>query len=68
MPVMDLLLKRLAGKVYFATIDLRMGYHQWEVEEASIPFTAFITQSGTFWLQERTKWIPTKDERNLICS
>jgi putative transposase len=48
MPVMELLMKRLAGKVYFATIDLRMGYHQWLVEEKSIPFTAFITQSGLY--------------------
>jgi hypothetical protein len=48
MPDMELLLQRLTGKKYFSKLDLTMGYHQWLVEEDSIPLTAFVTANGLY--------------------
>jgi transposase InsO family protein len=48
MPEMELLLQRLTGKKFFSKLDLTMGYHQWLVDENSIPLTAFVTQTGLY--------------------
>ena len=48
MPNIESILDRLAGKSYFATLDMMMGYHQWLVDEKSIPLTAFVTQTGLY--------------------
>ena len=45
MPNIESILDRLAGKSHYATLDMMMGYHQWLVDESSIPLTAFITQN-----------------------
>ena len=47
-PNIEAILDRLAGKSYFATLDMMMGYHQWKVDEKSIPLTAFVTQTGLY--------------------
>ena len=48
LPHISMLLKRLQGQKYFSSIDLTMGYHQWEVDPKSIPLTAFITLNGLY--------------------
>lgn len=48
MPVLDEQIAQLAGNRYFTTLDLRMGYHQIEVEEESKKFTAFVTSDGHY--------------------
>lgn len=48
MPIMDELIAQLAGNRYFSTLDLRMGYHQIEIDESSKQFTAFVTIDGHY--------------------
>ncbi len=53
-PQIDLLLQRVGAlkAKYYCTLDLTSGYHQIAVSAESIPFTAFITASGTYeWLR-----------------
>ncbi len=42
------LLSMLKGKIYFATLDLKSGYHQVPIEDADRYKTAFITHRGLF--------------------
>lgn len=48
MPIIDEQFAQLSGNKYFTTLDLRMGYHQIEVEESSKKFTAFVTTEGHY--------------------
>lgn len=48
MPVMDEQFAQLSGSQYFSTLDLRMSYHQIEIEEESRKFTVFITTDGHY--------------------
>lgn len=41
-------LDRLAGKIYFTTLDLAQGYHQVPIHPNSIGKTAFITPDGQY--------------------
>lgn len=41
-------LDNLGGARYFATLDLQSGYWQVELDEASKPLTAFVTDQGLF--------------------
>lgn len=41
-------LERLAGHMYFTTLDLKSGYHQLRVAEESRPYTAFVTPDGHY--------------------
>ena len=41
-------LDNLGGAKYFATLDLQSGYWQVELDEASKPLTAFVTDQGLF--------------------
>ena len=45
MPNIESILDRLAGKSHYSTLDMMMGYHQWLVDESSIPLTA---QTGLY--------------------
>jgi hypothetical protein len=42
------LLESLSGQKYFATLDLRQGFHQVLMDQSSAAFTAFGTKSGTY--------------------
>jgi hypothetical protein len=42
------LLDRMAGKRWFATLDLRSGFHQMPLDQTSIPLTAFASQDGLY--------------------
>lgn len=46
LPNIEDLLDRLGRSSYFTTLDLASGYHQIEVDEPSIPKTAFSTEDG----------------------
>ena len=41
-------LQRMAGKAYYATLDLRSGYHQVRMHSDAIPLTAFMTMDGLY--------------------
>jgi len=42
------LLERLSGQRYFATLDLKSGFHQIPLSEEARPLTAFVTPSGLY--------------------
>ncbi len=44
----DTLLRQVAGAKYFASIDLRSGYHQIALDEESRPLTSFVCHLGQF--------------------
>lgn len=48
LPVIEDCLEYLSGKKYFTTLDLKDGFHQVPMDEASIPLTAFVTPMGQF--------------------
>lgn len=48
MPNLEEQFALLSGNKYFTILDLKMGYHQIEMEESSKPYTAFITHNGHF--------------------
>ncbi|KAK9693072.1 RNase H-like domain found in reverse transcriptase [Popillia japonica] len=48
LPHVDDFLDKLKGCRYFTSLDLASGYHQIQLEESSIPKTAFITPDGHF--------------------
>ena len=48
MPVMDEQFSQLCGICYFTTLDLRMGFHQFQIEESSKSFTTFVITEGYF--------------------
>lgn len=48
LPHIDDLINLLSGKFYFSTLDLAQGYYQIRMAPASIPKTAFVTQSGQY--------------------
>ena len=48
MPIMEEQFAQLANYQYFTTLDLRMEYHQIEVDEESENCTAFVTHDGVF--------------------
>lgn len=53
-PNIEQLLRRVGKKnpKFFGKIDLTSGYHQMAIDEASQPFTAFITAYGTYeWIR-----------------
>lgn len=45
---MDDCLERLEGMRYFTTLDLKNGFHQIKMEKDSIPYTAFVSQTGQY--------------------
>lgn len=49
LPDVKSLLRGLAGKKYFAVIDLTAGYHQCPMDEESAKLTAFITPDGIYY-------------------
>ncbi len=51
LPRIDDILDQLSTAKYFTKIDLRSGYHQVRLDEASIPLTAFRTRYGHFEFQ-----------------
>ena len=48
LPRIDDIFDQLKGAKYFTKIDLRSGYHQIRLKDASIPLTAFRTRYGHF--------------------
>jgi len=48
LPLIEDQLDTLRGKKYYSLMDLRDGFHQIEMEEESIQYTAFITPLGHF--------------------
>lgn len=48
LPRIDDVFDRLAGSIYFTTIDLKSGYWQIELDEETIPKTAFSTPDGHY--------------------
>jgi len=48
MPIMDEFLDELAGAIWFASLDLRSGYHQILVDPADTFKTAFQTHNGHY--------------------
>eukprot|EP00768_Dysnectes_brevis_P003397 gnl/Dysnectes_brevis/2435_a2898_1325.p1 GENE.gnl/Dysnectes_brevis/2435_a2898_1325~~gnl/Dysnectes_brevis/2435_a2898_1325.p1 ORF type:complete len:1476 (+),score=163.58 gnl/Dysnectes_brevis/2435_a2898_1325:352-4428(+) len=48
LPRIPELIDLLAGKKYFATLDLVSGYHQCAIDAASQPLTAFVTPDGLY--------------------
>ncbi|XP_061395568.1 uncharacterized protein LOC133331186 [Musca vetustissima] len=48
MPVLEEQFAQLAGNQIFTTLDMKMGYHQLEIEEASKKYTAFVTTDGHY--------------------
>jgi len=48
LPDMQTVLSHCQGKKFFATLDLKSGYHQVRMDPASVPFTAFTTPHGLF--------------------
>lgn len=47
-PVMDEILDKLGRCQYFTTIDLAKGFHQIQMDQQSIPKTAFSTKYGHY--------------------
>ena len=47
-PRMDTLLSKLGNASFISKLDLRKGYWQVEMEESSIPYTAFICDEGKY--------------------
>jgi hypothetical protein len=48
LPRMDDIFDRLGGSAWFSTLDLKSGYWQVELDEESIPKTAFSTPDGHY--------------------
>ncbi|GKT28960.1 hypothetical protein ADUPG1_000962, partial [Aduncisulcus paluster] len=47
-PMIAKMLTRLGGKKWYATLDLRSGFHQINIKEDSTKYTAFTTPSGHY--------------------
>ena len=48
MPNLEEQFAQLAGKRYFTSLDLRIGYNQIKMEESSKEYTAFVTMQGHY--------------------
>jgi hypothetical protein len=48
LPRVKEVLSRLSGAKYYATLDLRSGFHQVPMAEESIKYTAFTTEDGLY--------------------
>lgn len=48
MPVLEEQFAQLARNRIFTTLDLKMGYHQLEIDEPSKKYTAFVTTDGHY--------------------
>ena len=48
MPKVEDIFSQLNGAKYFSTLDLRAGYHQYTLDEESIPKTAFSSPFGKY--------------------
>ena len=48
LPQVKEVLSRLGGAKYYATLDLRSGFHQVPMAEESIKYTAFATEDGLY--------------------
>lgn len=48
LPLIDDCLERMEGKRYFTTLDLKNGFHQIQMADNSIPYTAFVTPTGQY--------------------
>jgi len=48
-PRQDWIFSSLKGARYFAILDTNKGYHQFELDEQSCKFTAFITEDYGLW-------------------
>ena len=52
MPQIDDQIDRLSKKTFFTSLDLKLGYHQIQIDEDSIELTAFVTSDGHYeWLR-----------------
>ncbi|KAL4149769.1 hypothetical protein QTP88_003637 [Uroleucon formosanum] len=47
-PLIDDQIDKLKNKKYFSLLDLKNGFHHVKMNEASIPFTSFVTPLGQF--------------------
>lgn len=48
LPLIDDCLERMEGKHYFTTLDLKNGFHQVNMAEESIQYTAFVVPTGQY--------------------
>lgn len=48
LPLIDDCIEFLGGKDCFSIVDLKSGFHQLRMEEASIKFTSFVTPNGQY--------------------
>jgi len=48
LPTIPDTIKRLHGKKFFASLDMKMGYHQLRLKPDSRQWTTFITRKGTY--------------------
>ena len=48
MPKVEDIVSQLNGAKYFSTLDLHAGYHHIQLDESSIPKTAFISPFGKY--------------------
>ncbi len=57
LPSCNELLSLLRDKRYFATLDLKSGYHQVPVKEEDRPKTAFVTHKGLYQFKRVPFWL-----------
>ena len=48
LPLIDDCLDFMSGKVWFTLLDLKDGFNQCSMDEASIPYTSFVTPHGQY--------------------
>ena len=48
-PTVDEVVENLNGSAVFSKLDLRLGFHQIELDEESRDITTFATHDGLFW-------------------
>lgn len=48
LPLIDDCIENLGGKAFYAVLDLKNGFHQVEIEEASKKYTSFVVPNGQY--------------------